>query len=574
MSNRRAQSFIQLGLFAAILIVVNVLANIRIGSFPLYKKWDLTEEKRFTLTDGTKRLLRNLDEVVSVEILLDGKFPAGFKRLQTATLELLEDFRSESGYIEYFFDDPNEISQGADAINQRREALKQEGIFPTRLNIQNTDGRSEQYIYPWAKINYKGRTVSVSLLENQQIATPEQSENALNNSIALLEYKLADAIQKLQISRKPVVVFTSGHGELEPIQTASIEYQLRKYYDTGRIHLDSLIAISQEASVLVIAKPTRPFSDKDKFKLDQYIMNGGKVLWLVDNINVSLDSLMGRKMYAPIQYDLNLEDLLFNYGVRLEPNLVLDIQSSMIPLQTGMQGGKPQMELFPYPYHLVITSQKDHSISKSVGPINLMYTGSIDTSIQTRTPIQKTVVLSSTPNTRLQYLPLTMDFEFLRYELDASKFNKSEQVVGVLLEGIFPSFFRNRVTNNMLAGLESLNMEFLTESKPTGMLVVSDGDIIRNPVNPVKRIPEPLGRNPYDRYQYSNGDFLINAIEYLIDKNGIIEARNKEVKLRLLDSVKASEEKVKWQIINILLPLVFLIIFGVIYHLIRRERFA
>ena len=288
------QALFQFALFFGILIFINILANIRIGGTSFYGKIDLTEDQRFTLTQGTKDLLREVDEVVDIKVLLDGEFPAGFKRLQTATIEMLEDFKSESGFIEYQFDDPNQGS--VKVINKRREQLREEGIIPMRLNVVESSGRSEQYIYPWAIINHKGRSVNVPLLEGAQNINPAESEQALNGSIELLEYKLADAIQKLRLYRKPIVAFTTGHGELKPIETASLEFALRKYYDTGRIVLDSTPAISQDASVLVVAKPTKAFSEKDKFKLDQYIMNGGKVLWLVDKINVSLDSLDRQKL--------------------------------------------------------------------------------------------------------------------------------------------------------------------------------------------------------------------------------------------------------------------------------------
>ncbi len=571
LKNKKLQSLLQLGLFIGVIVFLNILANSRINKRPLYKKWDLTEEKRFTLTPTTKELLFRLDEVVSVKILLEGSFDAGFKRLKTATLEMLEDFRSESVYIEYVFDDPNVGS--VEQINQRREELKKDGIGPTRLNSNNATGRSEQYIYPWAIFTYKGRTERVNLLESARGATRDAVEQALNNSIALLEYKFADAIQKLQISRKPVIGFTTGHGELEAIETANLEFNLRKYYDTGRIPLDSMPALSQEANLVIIAKPVRPFSEKDKFKIDQYIMNGGKVLWLLDKIDVNLDSLTG-KIFFPRETDTNLDDQLFTYGVRIKPNLVLDLQCSMIPLQTGVQGNKPQYERFPYPYHLVLTNHSSHPVAKSVGPINLRYANTIDTTVVIKTPVEKTVLLQTTPNTRIQLLPLQMDFEFLRYELDAEKFDKGVQPVALLLEGTFPSLYRNRVPGSFLNALEAMGVEFRKESDPTRMIVISDGDIAKNPINPRNGIPEPLGRNPYDQYTYSNKDFLLNAIEYLLDTNGAMAARGKEVKLRLLDEKKTEAERAKWQLINIVAPLVFLLLFGFVYNWVRRKRFA
>lgn len=572
MSNSRKRKFlIEFVLALGTLILINVLANLRIGGTLFYKKWDLTEEKRFTLTSGTKVLLGELDEVVDIKILLDGNFPAGFKRLQTATIEMLEDFQSESGFIEYSFDDPNQGS--VNVINKRREQLKEEGILPMRLNVVESTGSSEQYIYPWAIVYHKGRSINIPLLEGAQNINPTESEEALNGSIELLEYRIADAIQKLRLYKKPIVAFTAGHGELSPIETASLEFALRKYYDTGRIILDSTVAISQDASVLVVAKPTEPFSEKDKFKLDQYVMNGGKILWLVDKVNVSLDSLIGKK-YGPFEYQQDLDDLFFNYGFRIKSNLLLDIQASPIPLQVGFQNDKPQFELFPYPYHLVITSQLSQSIVKNLGPVNLLFANTIDTSVKVKTPLDKYILLQTTPNTKEQYLPLSMDFEFLRYDLDATKFNKGPQPVALLLEGTFPSMYRNRVTKSMLTSLEELNMTFQKESLPTRMIVVSDGDVAKNPINPRTRRPEPLGLNAYDKFRYSNQQFLVNAIEYLLDDTGIIEARNRQVKLRLLDRPKAEAERGFWQAINVLLPVVFLGIFAFVYTFVRRRRFT
>ena len=572
--NRQLQTGLQILLMVVVVVLINILANMRVGGLSLYKKWDLTEEKRFTLSDGTKQTLRSIDDVIDVKLLLAGTFPAGFKRLQKATAEILDDFKSETGYLEYYFENPTPDGISVEEINNRREQLRKDNMLPIRLNVEDTDGRSEQYIYPYAIVSYKGRSLPVNLLENQQIATPEASEMALNNSVALLEYKLANAIQKLQTAKKPIVVFTTGHGELQPIETASLEYQLRKYYDTGRVNLDSMIVVSDDASVLVIAKPTQPFSDRDKFKIDQYVMNGGKVLFLLDNLNVSMDSLRKRQTYLAMPHDTQLDDLLFKYGVRLGSNLVMDMQHSPIPLQTGIQGGKPQMERFGYPYHLVVTNGTNHPIVQRLGPINLQFANTIDTTVKVKTPLKKTVLLASTPNTRLQFAPITMDFEFLRYDLEVDKFNAGAQPLAVLLEGVFPSLFTNRIAQSMKAGLQEMDLSFQETSKPTKIVVIADGDVARNPVNPVKKMPEPLGLNPYDKFMYSNADLLLNTIEYLLDQNGTIEARGKDVKLRLLNESKANTERTKWQLINIGIPLLLLALFGWLFNRWRYNQYA
>ncbi|MFN7115334.1 MAG: gliding motility-associated ABC transporter substrate-binding protein GldG [Saprospiraceae bacterium] len=570
-NNKRTQSFINLALFIGIIIFINILANARIGGRSFSAFWDLTEDKRFTLTDATRNLLRNLDDVVYIKVLLDGEFPAGFKRLQNATQELLDDYRAQSGFIEYDFEDPSRGS--LKEVNERREQYIKEGLRPVSLQVKDNNERSTQVIFPYAQIYYKGRVTNVNLLENQVPGVPQEA--VLNNSVSLLEYKLSNAIQKLKSPVKPVVAFTTGHGELSPIETADLEQTLRQFYETGRIRLDSLVSIpANELSALIVAKPRGSFSEQDKFKIDQYVMNGGKVLWLIDKLNVDLDSLRTRPKFYPVEYPLNLDDQLFKYGIRIQPNLILDINSSRIPQVTGMLGNAPQFDFLPYPYHLVVAPASKQPIVKGIGLTNFLYASTIDTAVRTKTPLQKTVLLASSKNSRLQYLPLEMDFEFLKYELDPSKFNKPPQPVAMLLEGQFPSAFENRVSEEMLQGLRQMNLEYKTQSVPTRMLVVSDGDIAKNGIDPQRQSYKPLGFNEFDRYQFANKDFLVNALEYLLDANGVIEARGKEVKLRLLDTVRAQAETTKWQLINLAVPLVFLVAFGLIFNWIRRRRFA
>ncbi|GJM32234.1 MAG: gliding motility-associated ABC transporter substrate-binding protein GldG [Saprospiraceae bacterium] len=568
-NNKKIQSLLQLALFVGIVILLNILANARIGGSGWYTFLDMTEEKRFTLTKGTKKLLTDLDEVVYVSVLLEGEFPAGFKRLQSATRDMLDDFRTQSGYMEYGFQDPNEGT--VEQINEFRTNLSKDNINPINLRVKSKEGTSEKQIYPYAIFYYKGRNLAVNLLENEVPGVPP--EVILNNSIGLLEYKFANAIQKLQYPTRPVVVFSSGHGELAPYETADLEKTLRQFYDTGRIDLDSVPTLKQDASVFVIAKPTQAFSEKDKFKIDQYIMNGGKVLWLLDKVRVDLDSLQMRKEYYPSEYDLGLDDLLFRYGARINPVLVLDMQCTRIPLATGVVGNKPQLDYFRYPYHIVATPRSNHPIVKSIGPVNLLYPNNIDT-IQTKTPVNKTVLLTSSPNSRFQRIPIGMDFEFLRYDLDASKFDKGPQTTALLLEGIFPSLYENRVEGSMINTLEELGTPFQTKSASSRMIVVADGDIAKNRFNAHTQAVSPLGFNEFEKFQFANKEFLINTIEYLMDEKGVIEARGKEVKLRLLDTVKAETEEVKWQLINIVLPLGFLILFGFFYNFLRKRKYA
>lgn len=568
--SRKVQSLLQLLLFAGVLLFLNILANARINGRALYGSLDMTEEKRYTMTNATRHLLEGLDDVVYIKVLLEGEFPAGFKRLQAATRDVLDDFRSASGYIEYEFEDPG--AGTTEEVNQRREQLSKDGINPVNLRVKGVEGTSEKLIYPYAIIYYKNRNFIVNLLQNEVPGVPP--EVTLNNSVALLEYKLANAIQKLQLTRKPNILFSAGQGELSPMETADLEKSLREFYETGRVHLDSVVSIGQEASALIIARPNRPFSEKNKFKIDQYIMNGGKVLWLLDKVAVSLDSLRGRKSYYPNEYDLNLDDLLFKYGIRIQPDLVLDLQCSTIPLATGLVGNAPQFDYFRYPYHLVATPQSNHPVAKSLGAVNLLYASSLDTDVKTKTDVRKTVLLQSSSNTRVQFLPVEMSFEFLRYGLDADKFNQEPRALAMALEGVFPSMYENRVTESLLDGLRELGMEFLPQSVPTKMIVVSDGDVAKNKVNPNNQSYSLLGYNEFDRYLFANKDLLVNALEYLLDDEGVIEARGKDVRLRLLDTTSAQRDSAYWQLLNIGLPLAFLLAFGLAYNWVRRRRYG
>jgi len=559
------KSLLNLALVIGIAICLNVL-SCNISSY-----WDLTEDKRFTLTKPTERLLEKLDDRVYVQVLLDGEFPAGFKRLQKATRNILNDFRAVTGNVDYEFEDP---SRGTiEEINARRAQLKKDGIRAKNLLIEGSDERKQVLIYPYAIVHYKGRSIPVDILGEDVPGKP--AEVALNDAVALLEYKLANAIQKLQITRKPAIAFTEGHQELENLEIRDITETLLPFYDVGRLNLDSIVNIHPEIAVLIVAKPRTAFSEKDKFKIDQYVMNGGKVMWLIDALDVHLDSLRKQAQYVPLPYSdnlLNLENLLFSYGAKINNNLVLDLQkNSRIPQIIDERG---KATLIPWYYHLVVSPNQEHPITKSLGLINLLFANTIDTTSRTKTPIKKTFLLSSSPKSRLQYYPMRLNFEILKYKPDPEQFNKGSQPISLLLEGEFAAHYENRATPSVIDGWQMAGQEFKTRSVPTKMLIVADGDIIRNPADKATDKYGPLGFNRYEKFQFANKDFIVNAIEYLIDEEGVIAARSKEVKLRLLDQVRAETEKTKWQLINIGLPLVFLLVFGFLYNYWRRWRYA
>jgi ABC-2 type transport system permease protein len=564
----RAQALLQFGLFCGVVLFANIVAS------AFYTHFDLTEEKRFTLTQPTRTLLRSLNDRVYVQVLLEGEFPAGFKRLQTATREMLDDFRSESGYIDYQFDDPG--AGTVEDINARRKTLAEMGVNPVNLQVQENGERSQKLIYPVAIFHYGNRQIPVKLIEND---SPNLSpDEVINNSVTLLEYKFANAITKLQAPERPIILFTEGHGELDDIQTADLKRALRQFYETGRVVLDSVVQIpADKCALLVVAKPRTTFSEKDKFKIDQYVMGGGKVLWLIDRLGASLDSMRMGGAFLPNDYPLNLEDMLFKYGARIQPDLIVDLESTKIPLQVGQMGNAPQLQLFDWYYHPKVSPASNHPVVKNLDRVDLHFASSIDT-IRTATPVKKTVLLTSSKRSRLQFSPITLSFDILRYDPDPAKFDKGEQTVGLLLEGTFPSNFQNRVSEEMAAGLGQAGVKFRSVSVPTRMIVISDGDVAANHVrtDPAtgKQQWLPLGFNHYEQSNYANKELMLNAVEYLIDATGVIEARSKEVKLRLLDNVRAKQEKPFWQALNIGVPLVLVGLFAVAFRWWRRRKYA
>lgn len=552
------------------LLVTGIFLLLYIVSHWVYTTIDTTEERRFTLTPATEQLLKEQENRIYIRVLLDGQFPAGFKRLRDATADILRQFAQRSDKIDYVFENPNTGS--IEVINEKRKALAEKGIVPTQLRVSAGTQASTQYIYPYAIVNIGTESVAVSLLQDD--IPGADKELILNNSIALLEYKLADGIQKLNQYAKKMVSFTTGQGELSPLQTASIEKELRSTYMVNRINLDSMVQIPTDISVLIIAKPTEAFSEAHLFMLDQYIMNGGHVLFLIDPLVVSLDSINFNRNYIPMIRDLGLDPLLFKLGARVNPNLVLDLQCTRIPMVVGMQGDKPQQELFPWYYHPLVSSTSSHPVTKGLDRIQLEFPASVDT-IQTATPIEKTILLTSSQHSRIQLTPVRLNFGILREAPDPALFNKGPQAFAVLLEGAFESMYKNRLSQGQMDVLKRANLQYKGNGEAAKVIVVTDGDIIKNLVNAETGEIAPIGYNKYENTSFTgNRDFLLNAIEYMVDNSGLLAARSKDVKLRLLDTVKAKEEAVKWQLINILGPVVLIVLIGLVYHFIRKRKYG
>jgi ABC-2 type transport system permease protein len=566
MSNRskKAQAALQLILVLAIIVVINIIAHF------FYGKFDLTGDKRFTITDATEKLIETQDDPIFIQVLLEGEFPAGFKRLQNATREMLQNFNGINANIDYEFTDP--LIGDVEKDNSIKTELSKDGINPVNLTFKDGDELTQKQIYPFAIVQYGQRRVVVNLLEQQ---TPNLTdEEILNNSISLLEYKFADAIQKLRLTEKPNILFTEGNGELREEQLASLTTSLKSFYNTGRLNLDSIVSIGKELDLLIVPGPRGAVSLKNQFKIDQYLMNGGKIIWMLEKMHVPLDSISQNRFYVPQTYETQLDDLFFKYGIRIKNNLILDLECSQIPQVIGQQGGKAQTQLFPWYYHPMVASKSSHPIVKNIGRVNMFFPSTIDT-VRTKSNVEKTILLQSSDYSRFQMYPMRLNFEILKYAPEPDKFDKGPQNVAVLLEGEFESFFKNRVTAEMEEGLRQIGNDFKEESVYTKQLFVSDVDFTKNLFDQNSSRRSDIGYNRWEKRTYTgNSDFIYNSIEYMLDNNGVLESRAKEVKLRLLDTVKAKDQRLKWQFLNVGLPVLLLLLFGFVFNYWRKAKYA
>ena len=564
-----------------IVTLVIVFALNTIGSF-VFTRFDLTAEKRYTLSDTTKQTLRELDDYVYFKVYLEGDFPAGFKKLRRETKEMLDEFRAYSKFIDYEFINP---AEGADRneINETYKTLYQQGLNPTNLTEQNSDGSTRQMvIWPGALVSYRNNTeIAIDLLESQ---LGQSSEEALNASVQNLEYRLLDAIVKVTRPNKPSIGFVEGHGELTENEVYDITQTLKQNYHVTRGEIggkvDALMERYEDSKgevhanikfdALVIAKPTQPFDEKDKFLLDQYIMHGGKVLWLVEPVYATMDSLTSQESTVGVDQNLNLEDMLFRYGVRLNHNLLLDINCAALPIRTGQVAGQAQLEFFRWFYFPLAQAASDHPMVRHLNAVKMDFVSSIDPTTSDN-DIVKTPLLKTSDYTKVSGVPVFISLAMLRQTPDKRMFPSRGQDVAYLLKGTFPSLYANRINPEIE---ESKEMQFLSESVPTAMIVVADGDVIRNQIDVINKKPLPLGYDQYTQNTYGNKDFIENAISYLVDGENLIAIRSREFKIRLLDPDKKVRQRLRWQLVNVLVPVGSVILFGLIMAFIRKKKYS
>ena len=560
----------------AIVVLVNV-----IGSY-VFTRFDLTSEKRYTLSPTTKEILNDLDDYVYFKVYLEGDFPAGFKKLRRETKEMLDEFRAYSKFIDYEFINPSESGNEAE-IKETYNQLYRAGLNPTDLNVQNSDGSSKQMvIWPGALVSYRNNTeIAIDLLENQ---IGQSSEDALNASMQNLEFRLIDAVKKVTRLEKPFVAIIEGHGEwgeqemYDITQTLSQKYNVERKAIDGKI--DALMHRTQDTTrdvrvfptydAIIIAKPTQPFDEKDKFLIDQYIMHGGKVLWLVEPVYATMDSLQNQESTIGIEQDLNLDDMLFKYGVRLNRDLLLDMTCASLPIRTGQVGGQAQLEYFRWYYFPLLQAASEHPMVRNMNAIKADFVSSMDATTSAN-GIEQIPLLKTSSYTKVSGVPVFISLAMLRQAPDQRMFNSKGKNVAYLLKGSFPSLYANRVPQEIV---DDQATDFMEESVPTAMIVVADGDLIRNQIDIRTRKPLPLGFDQYTGITYTNKEFIENAISYLVDGEGLIDIRSRELKIRLLDATKVNKERVKWQVINTLVPIAVIILLGLVMAFVRKKKYS
>jgi ABC-2 type transport system permease protein len=565
-TNRRKQ-YLQ----RAILVIV-VLTGINILAAYLHNRWDLTAEKRYTLTPNTKQLLRNLDSTVTIEVFLKGDYPASFKQLAQSTQELLEEFREYGGQrIQFSFQSPGQGLNDSDRL-AFQQALVEKGITPFNMQVQEDahQGYSEKLIFPGALLHYGSKTIGINLLKNQGGANPLET---MNSSEALLEYQFSSAIYHLQQKQQPLIGYMLGNGEVLGAEVFSALTTMQSNYGLDTITLQYVSHIPKDFNLIIFAKPVERFSDEDKLKIDQYVMNGGRVMWFVDELNVNIDSLQRHETYVALDLGLNLEDMLFKYGVRINQDLIQDMQCDELPQIVGYNGNQPQLSPVPFLFYPLLTPTGAHAIVKNMDPVLSHFASSIDT--VKGGDITKTILLTTSNTARTVGAPVEMSFNDLRLKPNARQFTKKDLPVAVLLEGKFTSVFRNRLDLHTQQALEqATGIPFKNNADTINkMIVVSDADIITNAVSQ-KDGPLQMGVNMYNPSTiYANSEFLLNSLEYLTGNSGVMEARSKKLTLRLLDAEKIKQEKVKWQVICFLVPIGIILLFAAIFIFIRKRKF-
>lgn len=547
-----------IAVFIIALVLVNVLAQY------VYTRIDFTKEKRYTLTPKSKEILKGIQQPITITVFLDGDLPAPFKRLRNATKDLLADYKAESGQeIKVIFKDPISRLSIADQDTVMNH-LYSAGIEPTTINIKNDAGFAQKIVFPMAMLESPDRQLPVKLLQNLG-ATGGYEEN-INNSIQNLEYLFTSAIQKVLSADHPRIGFTEGNGELPDLMLNDAITSLSDSYEVGRVNLSTIDAAGlDKLKTLIIAKPQREFTEAEKYKINYFVMKGGRVVWAIDQVSADLDSLKGSGEQLAFNKKLNLDDMLFMYGARINYNLIADANCAEIPLSMGANG---QIEMAPWVYYPLVQPDTSHNLVKNIDVLRGEFVSTVDT-IAVK-GLKKTVILHSSPFNKIFNAPKLLSLQMVAEQPDPRDYASVPQSLGVLIEGSFPSVFLNRSVPEGITGSYPLP----AVSKPTKMVVIGDGDVFKNQISSKDGSAFPLGFDRYTQKNYGNKALLLNIADYLSNDDHLIALRNKEVKIRLLDKAKLRTEKLQWQLVNMALPLILLISFAIFQHYYRKHKYA
>tara|TARA_R110002111_G_scaffold145824_2_gene212437 strand:+ start:7831 stop:9498 length:1668 start_codon:yes stop_codon:yes gene_type:complete len=550
------------GLIYTALVIVGLFLVNFIAS-KVYQRFDLTKDNRYTLSETSKSLINNLDSPLIIDVFLEGDFPLEFRLLQTEVKQIIDEFQLEAKQIFINYINPIE-----DETTRKRniEELSNSGLEPY-INTDNSTGKvTQEIIFPWAFASYKDKTVKIPLLKR---SITQGLQEQITNSIQTLEYAFADGFSKLVNPKAKKIAILKGNGELSDAYIADFLKTMQPYYNIAPFTLDSVATNPQSTldklnqyDLIVAAKPSVAFSENEKLVLDQYTMNGGKSLWLTESVIMDKDSLYNdASTGVSIMRDLKLNDFFFKYGIRINPSLVKDLYSAPIMLAIG-EGNNAQLQPIQWQYSPLAASNPKHPITKNLSLVKYDFTSPMDT---LKNGVKKTILLQSSPRSKLEGTPKQISLDNVTEIIDETTFNEGPQNLAVLLEGEFTSVYDKRV-------LPFNTKDYKSKSTTTKMVIISDGDVIKNEV--VRNKPQQLGFDELTGKAFGNKEFLLNTVNYLLDDTGLINIRTKEISIPYLDSEKIKGTKGKWQLINIALPLVLLGLFGFAFNYYRKKKYT
>ncbi len=550
-------------------LVISILLVNYIASFYFFRL-DLTTDKRYTLMDKTIEILESREDVVYVTVYLDGDMPVGFQRMRKAIRETLDEFKVYAGKnLQYKFENLSDI-ENAKKRNAVYEDLFDRGLQPTNVKESDSEGgSSEKVLFPGATIAYQGNEVAVNFLSNNPSFSAAVN---LNNSIQTIEYNLINGIFRLTIQEPEKIAFIEGHGELNEFETGDITRELSAYYRIDRVNPKGHVGILDDYAAVIVAGPKDQWPEEDKFVLDQYLMQGGHILWFIDEITVNRDSLSKGSETFGFVTDHNLNDMLFRYGIRINPNIIRDMNCALIPVNNALPGQQARFVPTPWPYYPLLIPPQNSLITKDLNMIKSEFPSNLDR-VGNNAEVKGQVILQGSEYTNLLQAPVWVSLKQVREPIDPGIYRTAFPPIAILLEGEFESVFKNRMINQYL---KTSQHKFKSKSDPAKMLVVGDADIIRNETRERGdgTFVIPLGYDRYTGQQYGNKDFVMNAVHAFTNLSDILKIRSKEVKLRLLDKAKIKGKAFKWQMINIVLPVGIILILGGILVLIRRRKYS